>query len=215
MKKTLLICAVCMLFCSFRIFSQETTDDIAAAIKQKIEYNVRLLDGKKSTILSSVFAPHKIDNPDENSYLAFKPHDLARVFIFDSHQIMVKEVAFEGGIFGSKLLNFHEVSLRRVPSSKVYLSPLFAYKNKCYYFLGAKNEANEVLFLFKIRNIEAKFALFDAEGNLLVNTIGLNKAQITEYQKIIKGEDEAAKQTFVKEHGVNFFLPYTQYFLFE
>lgn len=214
MKNKLFFLCFSLAFVHIYADVQDLTTDVIVGLKENVETNVRMLNDLQQSIFGYVIDSANENNDCQEIISELKKTGLSRIFIFDEKHIMYKEISYENGIFSSKLLNHNHVALRKTQSDKMYLSPFFAYKNKCYYFLGIKNAQNTALFLIRIPEFAKQYCLIDYNGVILVNTLKMNKETVTSNINIIKGEDENARLKLIKSNGFKLFLPSNQYYLF-
>ena len=191
----------------------DSTDDPVGVIRHNTETNIRLLSDSQEILLGNVKNTLNDDNPAFSKVLELRDNGMAKLFVFDEKHIMCKEVSYENRIFSSKILNQHYVGLLKAEQGKIYLSPMFLYKNKAYYLLGAKNETVSIMLLFIVPEIADKhYAIFHDDGTILINKMGLTKAKIAEWTKIIT-EANSDKFTLLGKSSFTVFRPNKKYYI--
>lgn len=193
--------------------AQDMSNDPVGVILQNVETNIRLFSDNQELLLDNVNNTLNDDNPAFNKVLELRDNGMAKLFVFDEKHIMCKEVSYENRIFSSKILNQHYVGLRKAEIGKIYLSPMFLYKNKAYYLLGAKNDAVSVMLLFFVPEAADKhYAIFHDDGSILINKMGLTKARISELTKIIS-EANSEKFKQIENNAFTVFRPGKKYYI--
>ncbi|MBQ3923300.1 MAG: hypothetical protein II707_08390 [Spirochaetales bacterium] len=214
MKKYLFAAGLFWMACHFAV-AQDMSNDPVGVILQNVESNIRLLSNSQDIMLANVKNTLNDDNPAFSKVLALRDNGMAKLFVFDDKHIMHKEVSYENRIFSSKILNQHFVGLRKAEQGKIYLSPMFLYKNKAYYLLGAKNDAVSVMLLFFVPEASDKhYAIFHDDGTILINKMGLTKSKIAEWTKIIT-EANSEKFQKLQDSAFTVFRPVKKYYLID
>ena len=212
MKKYLFAVGLFWMACHFAA-AQDMSNDPVGGILQNVETNIRLFSDNQELLLANVKNTLNDDNPAFSKVLELRDNGMAKLFVFDEKHIMCKEVSYENRIFSSKILNQHYVGLRKAEIGKIYLSPMFLYKNKAYYLLGAKNEAAALMLLFIVPEAANKhYAIFHDDGTILINKMGLNKAKIAELTKIIT-EGNSEKFEKISKNAFTVFRPTKKYYI--
>ncbi|MBR3731600.1 MAG: hypothetical protein IKN25_03035 [Spirochaetales bacterium] len=198
---------------AYAALAQDLSDDPVWVIRSRTESNIRLVSESQTLLLENVIHTLNDDNPAFETVLKLRDSAMAKFFVFDDKHIMCKEVSYENRIFSSKILNQHFVGLQRAESGKVYLSPMFLYKNKAYYLLGIKNDTSYLMMLFFVPEVpDRHYAIFHDDGSILINKMGLTKSKIAEWSKIITDAD-SDKFDKLQNSAFTVFRPGKKYYI--